>query len=169
MKKGTKIAIGVVAVLIIGGAIASQSNDSENNTPATTEASSDVADTTDVADTSDAEVEPTEEAIEYTKIKVDKLDKALKDNALNAKNEYDGKYLEITGKLSTIDASGAYIALNPVKESYNIVNTIQCYIQDDTQLNTISKMKKDDVITLKVKITDVGEIMGYAADIIEIE
>jgi hypothetical protein len=31
------------------------------------------------------------------------------------------------------------------------------------------EMSKDDTVTLKVHIKNVGEVMGYSADIIEIE
>lgn len=37
----------------------------------------------------------------------------LKANALNAGSKYKDQYVEITGKLSNIDASGKYIDLTP--------------------------------------------------------
>lgn len=112
---------------------------------------------------------PTEKPIKYKKIKVDKLEKDLAENAMNASNKYMDKYLEVTGKLANIDSSGDYININPVSDDLVFVYTMQCYIKDNKQLKKVSKMKVNDKITLKVQITDVGEIMKYSADIIEIE
>ena len=83
----------------------------------------------------------------------------LDSNAMGASDKYKGKYLEITGKLSNIDAAGKYIDLIGV----------QCYIKNDDQKSKIASMSKGDTVTLKGKCTDVGEVLGYSLDIEEIE
>ena len=42
---------------------------------------------------------------------------------------------------------------------------VQCYIQNDEQLEKVLEMKIGDTITLKGQITEVGEVMGYSLDI----
>ena len=106
-----------------------------------------------------------EEVIEYTAITVEQLDNDLKDNALKATDSYKGKYLEITGRLSNIDASGKYINLS--NDEFLDVYGVQCYVKSDEQKQKIMDMKKDEHYTIRVKIKDVGEVMGYSADIIE--
>ena len=38
---------------------------------------------------------------------------------------------------------------------------VQCYIKGDEQLDKVKEMEIGDTVTVKGKITDVGEIMGY--------
>lgn len=106
-----------------------------------------------------------QEVIEYTSISVADLDTVLKDNALKAKETYKGAYLEITGKLSNIDASGKYISLS--NDDYIDVYGVQCYIKGDEQKQKVMDMTVEEHYTIRVKIKDVGEVLGYTADIIE--
>ncbi|MGX8687414.1 MAG: OB-fold protein, partial [bacterium] len=52
-----------------------------------------------------------EEVIEYTACSVSQMMEDLNANAMKASDTYKGKYLEITGRLGTIDSEGAYISL----------------------------------------------------------
>ena len=46
---------------------------------------------------------------------------------------------------------------------------VQCYIKNDEQESKVTSMKMGDMVTLKGKCTDVGEVLGYSFDIEEIE
>ena len=105
--------------------------------------------------------------IEYTAVSVNDMMTALNDNAMGASDKYKGKYLEITGKLTNIDAAGKYIDLM-ADGDFEIIG-VQCYIKNDDQKSKISSMSKGDTVTLKGKCTDVGEVLGYSLDITEIE
>ncbi len=109
--------------------------------------------------------EPTPEP-EYISIKVDDMMDLLEENALKAENTYQDMYLEVTGKLEVIDSDGKYISLHRIKDDYDIVG-VRCDINNEIQKNQVMEMKKGDIITVKVKITSIGEIMGYSGDIIE--
>lgn len=108
-----------------------------------------------------------EKKITYKKVSANQLLKDLDKNALNAEKEYEDQYVSITGKLSNIDSSGDYISIENTDNEFYMYN-IQCFVQDDKQLDKISKFSKGDKITVKGKITDVGEIMGYTLDIDDI-
>ena len=107
------------------------------------------------------------ESIEYTSVSVNDMMTVLNDNAMGASDKYKGKYLEITGKLTNIDAAGKYINLM-ADGDFEIIG-VQCYIKNDDQKAKISSLTKGDTVTLKGKCTDVGEVLGYSFDITEIE
>lgn len=103
----------------------------------------------------------------YEKVTAKELIDALQDNALNAKEKYKDKYVEITGKLNVIDASGKYITVNPIGDDF-VLTGVQAYIKTDEQKQVVSGLSKGDKITVKGKIKDVGEVLGYSVDIDEI-
>ena len=91
----------------------------------------------------------------------------LENNPLNAENKYNDKYVEVKGKLSNIDSDGSYINIQPSNNEFNLVN-IQCFTQNDEQIQTIAALSMGDTVTVKGKVTNVGELMGYTMDIEEI-
>lgn len=101
---------------------------------------------------------------EYIKCTVDEMAKLLEENALKAENTYQDKYVEVTGKLSVIDSDGNYIALTSTENPWSFIN-VQCYIKNDEQLQKVMELKTDDIVTIKGKITDIGEVLGYQLDI----
>ena len=109
-----------------------------------------------------------EPEIEYTAVDVSTMMDDLKNNAMKAEDTYNDKYLEITGRLDVIDSNGKYIGVFSQTDKFAIVG-VQCYIKDDDVKAKVMEMSKDDTVTLKVHIKNVGEVMGYSADIIEIE
>lgn len=148
----------VVLIILVGaiiGAVAGES-DSESGGSATTTSST-------------ASEQKKEEAapIEYTAVSVNDMMSDLDSNAMGASDKYKGKYLEITGKLTNIDAAGKYIDLM-ADGDFEIVG-VQCYIKSDDQKAKIASMSKGDTVTLRGKCTDVGEVLGYSFDIAEIE
>ena len=44
-----------------------------------------------------------------------------------------------------------------------------CYIKNDDQLNVVIEKTENDKVTIKGKITEIGEVMGYSLDIHEIQ
>lgn len=102
---------------------------------------------------------------EYLVRSVDELVSELNSNAYQAKEFYDGKKVEITGRVWNIDASGKYISLCP--DDITNYYTVQCFLDtfDKEQKDWLAKFAVDDVITLRGTITAVGEIIGYQFDI----
>lgn len=149
----------VVLIILVGaiiGAVAGES-DSKSGGSSTTATSS----------TTSEQKKEESAPIEYTTVSVNDMMTALNDNAMGASDKYKGKYLEITGKLTNIDAAGKYIDLM-ADGDFEIIG-VQCYIKNDDQKSKISSMSKGDTVTLKGKCTDVGEVLGYSFDITEIE
>ena len=125
-------------------------------------------DDTKKASSSDDTSKQEEQAIEYTVCIVGEMMETLENNALKAETAYQDKYVEITGRLSTIDSDGKYISLLPVDDEWAIIG-VQCYIQTDEQKSQVAEMSTGDTITVKGKITEVGEVLGYSLDIDSIE
>ena len=115
-----------------------------------------------------AKVEEKEPEIEYTEYTVDELIKDLEKNAASAKDKYDGQYVELTGKLSSIDSDGRYFGIKPSGTGIWFEN-VTCYIKKKDQKERLKEMKTGDTITVKGKITDVGEILGYDLHLDSIE
>lgn len=108
-----------------------------------------------------------QQVIEYMTIDIDKLEEALENNAAAAKDTYNGKYLEITGRLGTIDSDLKYISLLSTTDDWDLVG-VHCTIKNNEQKEAVKKLSKDDTIIVKGKITDVGEVLGYYLDIDEV-
>ena len=115
--------------------------------------------------TQEKQQEQTEE-IEYIVATVDEMYETLNDNALKAKKTYDGQYVEVTGILGTIDSNGSYICLDEMNTAYSFYS-VQCFVKNDEQLDHVIEMSSGKKYTIRVKITTVGEVLGYAGDIIE--
>ena len=87
---------------------------------------------------------------------------------MNASDTYKDKYFAVTGRLSNIDSSGKYISLVDINDELSF-NCIQCNIKSDEQLEKVKKMTTGDTVTVRGKITDVGEFLGYTMDIDSID
>lgn len=159
-KQGGKLKwiIIIIIALFIIGSIGGKKSDS-GSSKSDTSTSSSAPSTT---------VETQEPEIEYTAVDVSTMMDALNSNALKAEETYKEQYLEITGRLAVIDSKGKYISVFSKNDDFAIVG-VQCYIKDDATKDKVMEMAKDDTVTLKVHITDVGEVLGYQADIIEVE
>ena len=107
------------------------------------------------------------EEIKYIKVSKDDLDEALENNAASAKEKYNKKYVEITGKLGTIDSDLKYISLESTTKEFDF-NGVFCRIKNSEQKEIVKTLSSDQEITIRGKITDVGEVLGYYLDIIEI-
>lgn len=108
-----------------------------------------------------------QQPIEYIKVSKDDLDEALDNNAAAAKDTYNKKYVEVTGRLGTIDSDLKYISLMSSTEEWDIIG-IHCTIKNNEQKEIVKTLTKDQSLTIRGKITDVGEVLGYYLDITEI-
>jgi len=121
-------------------------------------------------ETKAAETVKTTETVKNTQneekivVEVDTLIDDLNKNALNAKNYYKGKYVQLTGILYIIDASGKYIILNPLNTKWSFLDGVSCRIKKEHHDN-VALMQIGDKITVYGKITDVGEILGYTVEV----
>ncbi len=108
-----------------------------------------------------------QEVIEYTQVTKDALDEALESNAAAAKDTYQGAYVEVSGKLSVIDSDMKYISLTSSTNDWDII-AVHCQVKNDEQREIIKTLTKGQELTVRGKITQVGETLGYTLDIIEI-
>ena len=108
-----------------------------------------------------------QQPIEYIKVSKDDLDDALDNNAAAAKDTYNKKYVEVTGRLGTIDSDLKYISLMSSTDEWDIIG-IHCTIKNNEQKEIVKTLTKNQNLTIKGKITDVGEVLGYYLDITKI-
>ena len=125
------------------------------------------SDTTQPTSSSTSSTTQTQQPIEYKKVTVDELDSTLENNAAVAKDTYNNQYVEVTGRLGVIDSDLKYISLYSSTNQFDLVG-MNCYIKNNEQKETVKTLSKDDIITVKGKITSVGEVLGYSLDITEI-
>ncbi|MBR1629811.1 MAG: hypothetical protein IJ679_11195 [Lachnospiraceae bacterium] len=165
------IVIGVI-VLAVLGSIAGGGGDSSDDTSSVAKTS--VAETSDRKDgggkTDKAEKKEKKEeaAITYSDVSVETLMNDLESNAMAATDTYKGNYYAITGKLSNIDAQGSYISLTDPNADFAIIG-VTCYIKTDEVREKIKTLSKGSVITVRGKMTNVGEVFGYYFDIDSID
>lgn len=114
-----------------------------------------------------SEEESREEVHNYTRIDIDVLEKALDDNPAAAKADYNNQYLEIVGRVGSIDSDLKYISLLSTTDSWDI-NGVHCSIKNEATKEKVKTLKRDQVVAVRGKITNVGEILGYYFDIQEI-
>lgn len=153
--------MGALWLIFVVGFGSSKSSDSSKTT------NSESAVTTEQS-SSTSSAEAVNENIDYLSIEVSQLMTELNTNAMKAQDTYKNQYLEITGKLSNIDASGSYISLTPSNEEYAITG-VQCFLNGDVQKNQVMNMSEGDIVTLRGKCTDVGEVLGYQLKIDSID
>lgn len=149
----------IVVIVILGIALISSGED--NETLDSGENSSNNSTQTQETNTNESKT------IEYIKVSKDDLDDALENNAALAKETYANKYVEVTGKLGTIDSDLQYISLVSTTNEWDFQG-IHCDIKNSSQKDIVKTLSKDQEITIKGKITDVGEVLGYYLDITEI-
>lgn len=147
--KGLKIFLGIFVALIVIGALGSL-GDSDSDEP---------------APTTEPQQQEEKEQIEYTQVTVSEMMDLLKSNAMKAENTYDDAYLEVTGRLSIIDSDGKYFSL--FSSQYDILG-VQCFIKGEEQKNALMDMEIGDTVTVRGKISDVGEVMAYTLKVDEI-
>lgn len=157
------IAVGGVVLLLLASMCSSGNNNSTpTNNTVTDNSTQPVQEQTQQS--SPVVQQPIEQPKTYTPCTVGEMMDVLESNALKAETLYQDQYLEITGRLSVIDSDGKYISLVDANDQWAIKG-VQCQIKNDEQRNQVMNMSKDDIVTLRGKITSIGEILGYSLDI----
>lgn len=144
------VIVGVLAIAIIGGS--SGNDDTQNDTDKSSVTNN----------VSNVETKPT---VVYEKVDLKTLMDDLKANALKAEKTYQNKYVEVTGKISNFDSDGKYISIEPVDADAWNLDTAMCNIQNDEQRDYLLEKVIGDEVTVKGKITSIGEILGYTIKI----
>ena len=115
------------------------------------------------------EAEPAEpEIIEYQQTSIATMHKDLAENAMKAEQNYNDKYVELTGYVVTIDRDGEYFSITHTNEWYDFEAVLCNFSTEEQKEKFVNNYKTGSKITVKGKITDVGEILGYSLKIKEI-
>jgi len=146
-----KIITGILVILVLGG-IGSALGDKDKASTASAPVVSAPTSTQAPAATQQPKAPP-------MIVTADKLVEDLKANALNASETYKGRYVEVTGQLSTIDSGGKYFSIDPMDGSFTMTN-VMCNITQE-QKSAVSKFTSKQKVTVVGTMTDVGEVMGY--------
>lgn len=153
-----------VIIVVVIAAIAGGASGSNSNTPSGADTSAAGTSTTDKPASADKPA--AEQPVSYTHYNVTELFDALSDNAMKAQSDFKDQYVEIEGYLRVIDSDGKYIGVGAASDNFDyILQTVQCYIKNDTQKQQIMEISKDSPIVVRGKIKTVGEIQGYSLNI----
>lgn len=106
--------------------------------------------------------------ITYKQVDFKTMTNDLKQNAFRAEETYQNEYIQITCQIENIDSDGKYISVVSVGNTELFPTHVQCFIKTDAQRNVIMYKNKGDAVTIKGKVTMIGEIIGYLIDIDEI-
>jgi hypothetical protein len=137
----------VIVVLAIAGAASTE--DEESNQESNTTAENDTT--------------------KYTKVDLQQMLDELNENALKAEKNYNNAYVEVTGKIANFDSDGSYITIEPINADEWNFETVMCNIKNKDQLDILLEKSKGDKVTIKGKITSIGEVLGYSITIDSIE
>jgi RNA polymerase subunit RPABC4/transcription elongation factor Spt4 len=100
-------------------------------------------------------------------VTVDELNTLLEENALKASRTYKNKKVRLTGILTTIDSSGRYFSLGPLR-GMSIFGNVTCRIEE-RHLDTVIDLVKGQKLTVEGKIISVGEVIGYTIEVEEVQ
>lgn len=171
-----KIAITIVAVLFTGMCFSGCKN--KQDTPPSASVSSrqeKISDPTKVSEKSVlAKLLSTTDGSDTTKKEyVETTASAMMDNlntnALRAKKKYNNRNVVIkNAKIDVIDSNGDYFTVCPPEVDVQII-PILINIQSKKQRDQLFNMDVGQVITVYGTVTHVGESMGYAIDLDNVE
>ena len=108
------------------------------------------------------------EKISYTPISFTTMLKDLDENPMRAQNNYLNNYLAVTGMISAIDKDGDYITLEDPTKSFTIDN-IYCTLKSDNLRKKVVNASVGDIVTVKGRVKDIGELTGYYLDADDLE
>lgn len=149
------IIIGIVFIVIFAFALSNSDEDLFNSNGNTNKNSN----------SSSTQIE--EKAIEYMNVDLDDIEVERENNAAAAKAKYKGKYIAVKGRLGSIDSDLQYISILSINDEWDFIG-IHCTIKKSSTREVVKTLSKNQTITVKGKITDVGEVLGYYLDIDEI-
>lgn len=112
--------------------------------------------------------QPSSSQITYEIVDLQKMIDDLNQNAMKAESTYQNKYVQITAKIYSFDSDGAYITVEPVGADEWNFDTVMCYIQNNQQKTQLMEKSKGDIVTIKGRISSIGEVLGYSLKIDEI-
>lgn len=104
----------------------------------------------------------------YIIVNIDEMNGFLKSNAARASKNYKGTYVKFTGRLRTIDSDGTYFTVEG-NNRYAFMNSFRCKIRNKKLQEILINKNSGNTITVKGKITDVGEVLGYTIDTEELQ
>jgi len=142
------IVLVAIAVIVIGASLGGNGDDGTQTT---------------IAPGAENQEQPIKEEKTPIVLIADDLMSALKENALNAANTYNGAYVEVTGKLSTIDSAGKYFSISGINNGF-FLDTILCYIKKEHH-EAVANLTRDQKVTVVGTIKSVGEVLGYSLDV----
>ena len=85
----------------------------------------------------------------------------LEKNQMRAQKKYKGNWYEISGKLGNMDSDGDYFSLEG--DGFRMID-VHCKLPGNKKEELTKKllnMENGDHVTVKGKVTDVGEVMGF--------
>lgn len=106
------------------------------------------------------------EKITYTAVDIQTMYDDLESNPAAASDKYKDAYIEFSGSMDVIDSDLKYISLFPT-EGIHFVG-VRCNLNGDAQKDLVKSAVKGDIITVKGKCTQVGEVLGYTVDVKEL-
>lgn len=104
---------------------------------------------------------------DYIVVSASQMFNDLDNNAYNAKEKYYDKYLEVTGYVASIDASGKYFGISNGDEFS--FNEVQCIIKQKEQKDILRHLSNGQKVTVRGYCNIVGDILGYSIDLIEMK
>ena len=146
---GIGVLVIISALSQLGGEDASPTNSTDKKAAATTQSEN--------ASVTDAPI------IEPLVLTTDDLFDALDKNALKASKTYKEQYVELTGKLTTIDSSGDYFSIGSLTEEFSFAS-ILCNISKE-HLDAVMEFEEGQEVTVTGTISDVGEVLGYTVKV----
>lgn len=104
----------------------------------------------------------------YIIIDIDDLNGQLKTNAARASKNYKGVDIKFTGWIANIDSDGNYISVRG-QDRYAFLHNFYCSIKDKKHKEVVINKNQGSKVTIKGRITDVGEVLGYRVRVDEIQ
>ena len=124
----------------------------------------------DDSESDDSEDVMKEVPANVTHVSVEEMVVDLEQNELKAQQKYKDKWFVISRTLGNMDSDGKYFKMERDPESFD-TNGVRCKIPEkmkDEMTNKLMNMSKGTNITVKGKVTDMEEIMGYSVYIVEL-
>lgn len=103
------------------------------------------------------------ENIEYIEVTASKLISDYEDNKVAADQKYEGKWLKVTGTISSIDTDiggDVYICLEDGSDAWSFTD-VQCYFNDDS-IDSVASLKNGNIVTVIGKCTGMSWNVGLS-------
>ena len=110
-----------------------------------------------------------EESVSYSAVDLQTLFRELDENANRAKECYQNQYVQFEGQIVILDGDGAYVRVKAANADAWNAPTVLCYVTDWEQRAFLELASKGDRVTVRGRITGVGQARGYTLKICEIE